>query len=142
MSSSRSGRDASNAFDLHVDARMLAFTVALSMCAAFVFGLAPALRAARADIGEALKTQSRSVMGSMSRMPRVLVAVQIALSLSALVAAGLLGRSLHNLRTTDVGFDYDTSRMRRSALHARDTRPIASNHTSRACATSSASCLE
>jgi predicted permease len=101
------GRDASNAFDLHVDARMLAFTVALSMCAAFVFGLAPALRAARADVGESLKTQSRSVMGGVSRMPRVLVAVQIALSLSALVAAGLLSRSLHNLRATDVGFAYD-----------------------------------
>lgn len=98
------GRDASNAFDLHVDMRMLAFTVALSMCAAFVFGLAPALRAARADVGESLKTQSRSVMGGASRMPRVLVSVQIALSLSALVAAGLLSRSLHNLRATDLGF--------------------------------------
>lgn len=103
----QSGRDASNAFDLHVDARMLAFTAALSMCAAFVFGLAPALRAIRADVGETLKTQSRSVTGGMSRMPRVLVSVQIALSLSALVAAGLLGRSLHNLRATDVGFDTD-----------------------------------
>jgi macrolide transport system ATP-binding/permease protein len=103
----QSGRDASNAFDLHIDARMLAFTVALSMCAAFVFGLAPALRAARADLGESLKTQSRSVLGGLSRMPRVLVSVQIALSLSALVAAGLLSRSLHNLRTTDVGFAYE-----------------------------------
>ncbi len=103
----QSGRDASNAFDLRIDARMLAFTVALSMCAAFVFGLAPALRATRADIGESLKTQSRSVMGGVSRMPRVLVSVQIALSLSALVAAGLLSRSLHNLRMTDVGFAYD-----------------------------------
>jgi macrolide transport system ATP-binding/permease protein len=104
----QSGRDASNAFDLHVDARMLAFTVALSMCAAFVFGLAPALRAARADLGDALKTtQSRSVIGGLSRMPRVLVSVQIALSLSALVAAGLLSRSLSNLRATDVGFAYD-----------------------------------
>ncbi len=86
---------------------MLAFTVALSMCAAFVFGLAPALRAARAEVGESLKTQSRSVMGGASRMPRVLVAVQIALSLSALVAAGLLSRSLHNLRATDLGFASD-----------------------------------
>ena len=103
----QSGRDVSNAFDLHIDTRMLAFTVALSMCAAFVFGLVPALRAMRADVGEALKTQSRSVMGGVSRMPRVLVSVQIALSLSALVAAGLLSRSLHNLRATDVGFAYD-----------------------------------
>lgn len=102
----QTGRDASNAFDLHVDARLLAFTAVLSMGAAFVFGLIPALRAARADLGDALKSQSRSVIGSISRLPRALVAVQIALSLSALVAAGLLGRSLHNLRTNELGFEY------------------------------------
>ena len=41
----QTGRDASNAFDLHVDVRILAFSAALSILSAFVFGLAPARRA-------------------------------------------------------------------------------------------------
>jgi predicted permease len=49
--------------------------------------------------------QSRSVMGGGLRLSRVLVAVQIALCFGALVAAGLLGRSLANLKASDVGFD-------------------------------------
>ena len=55
---------------------------------ALLFGLAPAVRAARADLGDTLKAQTRSVMGGRLRLPRLLVAVQIALCLAALVAAG------------------------------------------------------
>jgi predicted permease len=101
----QTGRDASNAFDLHVDARMLGFTGALVIVTAFLFGLAPAVRAAGADLGEALKTHTRSVAGALPRLPRVLVSVQIALCLTALVASGLLVRSLENLKSMDVGFD-------------------------------------
>jgi predicted permease len=103
----QTGRDASNAFDLHIDLRILGFTGALSMVTAFLFGLAPAARAIRADPNDTLKAQSRSVIGGLSRLPRVLVCLQIALCLAALVAAGLLGRSLENLKWTDIGFDRD-----------------------------------
>jgi len=101
----QTGRDASSAFDLHLDLRVLGYTGALSTLTALLFGLAPAVRAARADLGDALKAQTRSVMGGRLRLPRFLVSMQIALCLTALVAAGLLGRSLENLKWVDVGFD-------------------------------------
>ena len=101
----QTGRDASNAFDLHLDPRVLAYTGALSILTALLFGLAPAVRAARADLNDTLKAQTRSVMGGRLRLPRLLVSIQIALCLTALVAAGLLGRTLENLKWIDVGFD-------------------------------------
>ena len=101
----QTGRDASSAFDLHLDLRVLGYTGAVSLVTALLFGLAPAVQASRADLGEALKAQTRSVMGGRLRLPRLLVTIQIALCLAALVAAGLLGRSLENLNSIDVGFD-------------------------------------
>jgi predicted permease len=103
----QTGRDASSAFDLHPDLRVLGYTAALSILAALFFGLAPAVRAARADLGETLKSQTRSVMGGGLRLPRLLVSIQIALCLAALVAAGLLGRSMEKLKWMDLGFDRD-----------------------------------
>src|SRR6266851_502248 len=101
----QSGRDASSAFDLRLDPRILGYTGALSVLTAFLFGLAPAVWAARADVNDALKAQTRSVMGGRLRLPRLLVSIEIGLCLTALVAAGLLGRSLENLKSVDVGFD-------------------------------------
>jgi predicted permease len=103
----QTGRDASNAFDLHLDLRAIGYVGAVSTLTALLFGLAPAVRAARADLGDALKTQTRAITGGRLRLPRALVAVQIALCLTALVAAGLLGRTLTNLRSSEVGFDRD-----------------------------------
>jgi len=101
------GRNPSSAFDLHLDPRVLGYTGALSIFTALLFGIAPAVRAARANLGDALKTHARSVMGGRRRLPRLLVSIQIALCLAALVAAGLLTRSLHNLQWIDIGFDRD-----------------------------------
>jgi len=101
----QTGRDASNAFDLQLDSRILGYTGALAILTAFLFGLAPAARAARADLNDILKAHTRSVMGGGLRLPRLLVSIQIALCLAALVAAGLLGRSLENLQLMDVGFE-------------------------------------
>jgi predicted permease len=55
----------------------------------------------------ALKSQSRSIFVGRLRLPRALVVVQIALCLTVLVAAGLLGRSLAKLRGLDIGFERD-----------------------------------
>ena len=101
----QTGRDSSSMFDLGLDLRTMAYTAAVSILTAFVFGLAPAIRAARAHLGHALKANTRSVTDGRMRLPRVLVSVQIALCLGALVAAGLLGKSLANLNLMDVGFD-------------------------------------
>jgi predicted permease len=101
----QTGRDASSAFDLHLDLRILGYTGALSILTALLFGLAPAFRAARSDLNDVLKAHARSLMGGHLRLPRLLVSIQIALCLAALVAAGLLGRSLEKLKWMDVGFD-------------------------------------
>ena len=100
-----SGQDASSMFDLRSDARVLGFTASLSILTAFFFGSVPAFHAAGAELNDALKSQARSLMGRRLRLPALLVSTQIALCLTALVAAGLLGRSLKNLKWTDVGFD-------------------------------------
>lgn len=99
------GRDSVNTFDLHLDPRVVGYTAALSLLTALVFGLAPAWQAARADLSETLKAQNRTVAGGQLRLPKILVSLQIALCLSALVAAGLLGHSLNKLKWQDVGFD-------------------------------------
>jgi predicted permease len=101
----QTGRDASSAFDLHVDPRVLANSAVLAIVTALLFGLAPALRSARANLGETLKAQTRSVIAGRLRLPRLLVSIQIALCLAALVGAGLLGRSLRNLQSNDLGFE-------------------------------------
>src|SRR5262249_18849972 len=101
----QTGRDASSAFDLRIDARVLEYTGVLSILTALLFGLVPAVRAARADLNGVLKSQSRTVARGLPKLPRVLVSIQIALCLAALVAGGLLGRSLERLKANDVGFD-------------------------------------
>jgi predicted permease len=100
----QSGQGANNAFAVTLDWRVLAYAGAISILTAFAFGLAPAWTAARAKVNDALKIGSRSVLGGGLRLPRVLVSIQFALSFAALVGAGLLGRSLGNLYSTDLGF--------------------------------------
>jgi predicted permease len=101
------GRDGSNMFDLHLDLRVLACTAGVTILTALFFGVAPAVQAGRVELNESLKAQTRSVLGGRVRLPRVLVSIQIAMCLTALVAAGLLGRSLANLRFSEIGFDRD-----------------------------------
>jgi predicted permease len=99
------------ALDLHPDARILAFTFAVSLLTGILFGLAPGLRAARADLNLVLKGSATGTMrgGRHGRMPagRVLVAGQIAISLSVLIVAGLFLHSFLNLASLNPGFDHD-----------------------------------
>ena len=70
-----------------------------------MFGIAPALRATRADVSGVLKETSRGVVGTRSVVGKSLLVVQVAISLVLLVGAGLFLRTLDNLRRVDVGFD-------------------------------------
>ena len=83
-----------------VDMRVLAFTVGLSVLAVVLFGLAPALQARRTQIAPT------SAGAPTTRLAggRLLIVAQMALSLFLLIAAGLFGRSLGNLRDLDTGF--------------------------------------
>jgi predicted permease len=115
----RAGRDgiwslrppflAQNLVDLSFDARVLSFTVLVSLATALVFGLMPALQASRPDVVDALKEETRSGGTSRRRalLGRVLVVAQVALSVVALVAAGLFLRSLQRANDIDAGFDVD-----------------------------------
>jgi predicted permease len=88
-----------------LDWRVLAFVIAVTTVSGVVFGIAPALRATRADVSGALKENSRSVSASRSVLGRSLVVAQVAISLVLLVGAGLFLRTLQNLRQVDVGFN-------------------------------------
>ena len=83
---------------------VLAFAIGLSLLTALVFGAAPALLGSRPDPIEALRGSGRSTAARGSTLRRSLVALQIALSLVLIAAAGLLGRSLNNLQDQDFGF--------------------------------------
>jgi predicted permease len=88
-----------------MDWRVMAFVAAVSVLTGIVFGLAPALRATSVDLAGAMKENSRSVTGSRTLLSKALLVTQVAVSLVLLVGAGLFVRTLHNLRTVDVGFD-------------------------------------
>jgi predicted permease len=101
---------------------MLAFTAGVAALTGILFGLAPALRSTRIDLGPALKENARSVTAAGGRrLGKLLVAGQVALSLLLLVGAGLSVRSLVNLETLDVGYS-------RSHVAVLRTDPIASGY--------------
>jgi predicted permease len=92
--------------DLSIDARVLAFTLVLSLVTGVVFGLSPALQTLRLDLVSTLKDRSASGQRG-SRTRNTLVVVQIAASLLLLVVAGLFVRAVQHAYTSDPGFDPD-----------------------------------
>ncbi len=98
-------------FATGVDLRVLGFTVAVSLLTGILFGMAPAFRSARADLTPALKEGEASLGssghpgGKWLSVGNALVVAQVALAIVVLVGAGLLVRTLANLRSIDVGFD-------------------------------------
>ena len=98
-----------DSIDIHPDARVLLFTVGVSIATGVLFGLAPALHASRLDLAVELKEKTSAPAGSRSpfALRNLLVAGQIALSLVALVGAGLFLRSLQNAQRISPGFDVD-----------------------------------
>ena len=91
--------------DVTVDWRVLVFSLAVSVAAGAIFGLAPALQATRPDVSRALKDTAAQGGAAKGRLRSVLVVAQIAISLVVLIAAGLVVRTLQQLQTMNPGFD-------------------------------------
>ncbi len=89
---------------LAMDVPVLLFTAAMAALTAAVFGIGPALATSRLDLDAVLRQSGRGAVAGGRRMRGVLVAVEVALTVVLLVAAGLLLRSYAQLRAVDTGF--------------------------------------
>jgi len=92
--------------DLAMDWRVLGFTTGLAALTTISFGLAPALRATRAEPAALLQSGTRGATGSRERfsLRRILIVSQVGLSVVLLMGALLFVRSMRNLTTLNVGF--------------------------------------
>ncbi|HEV3141032.1 MAG TPA: ABC transporter permease [Vicinamibacterales bacterium] len=90
-----------------LDWRILGFVGGLTIATGILFGIAPALRSSRLNVGAMLKEGGRTMSGGRSRLGKTLVVAQVAISLVLLVGAGLFLRTVSNLRQVDVGFVSD-----------------------------------
>src|SRR5436309_1521516 len=98
-------------FAVAPDWRVLLFTLAITFLTGILFGLAPSLRRSRVALTPSLKENASSLPGAAAhtgrrfRLGDGLVVGQVALSMVVLVGAGLLVRTLRNLRAINPGFD-------------------------------------
>ena len=90
--------------DAHPDARVLGLAVALTVTAALVAGVLPALRLSRTTLQSGLAAGSRTTIASGHRLQRTLITAQLAMSLLLVSAAGLLLRTIVHLAGVDPGF--------------------------------------
>jgi predicted permease len=91
------------ASEVSLDSRVLLFTMALSLLAGIVFGLAPALKTSRVDLQQVLKESGRG--SARHRLQGMFVAGEVAMALVLLVGAGLMVRSLAALWRVNPGFN-------------------------------------
>ncbi len=91
--------------EIRIDPTVLVFTGVVSLATGLIFGLAPAIHAARSDLARSLSTLGRGTGSGGSRARDLLVVAQMGLSLMLLIGAGLLFRSLVRLQNVDAGFD-------------------------------------
>jgi len=88
---------------------VMAFTVVVSILTALIFGLAPALQATRRDLTDPLRDSAKGVIGGFrtGRMRDAVVVMEVAVSLTLLIGAGLLMRSFVAMREFHLGLQPD-----------------------------------
>ncbi|HTR26704.1 MAG TPA: ABC transporter permease [Terriglobales bacterium] len=91
--------------EIDLDAHVLVFTLAISVLAGILFGLAPTIRLLPASLNDSLKEGARGVSGSRHRLQNAFVITEMALALVLLVGASLMIRTLTRLWSVDPGFD-------------------------------------
>jgi predicted permease len=89
--------------DPALDLRVLGATAVLTVVCALVIGIVPGISAGRLDLQRSL-VDFRRPRRTRSVTSRAMVSAQVAISMVLVVVAGLLGRTLHNLQTADLGF--------------------------------------
>jgi putative ABC transport system permease protein len=104
--------------DVTIDARVLLFTLGVSLLTAIIFGGVPALLASRTTPGATLSDVARDIAGGTSgrHVRRVLVVCEVSLAVVLLVSAGLLIRSFQLLRQVDPGFKTENALTMRMVL--------------------------
>jgi putative ABC transport system permease protein len=95
--------------DIRLNGSVLLFSLAITMCTALLFGLAPALQTARRDMVESLKSSGKGVDSGFRRgwLRSTFVVIEVALSLMLLSGAGVLMRNFIKLQTVDLGLNPD-----------------------------------
>ncbi len=91
--------------EIGLDTRVLLFTLAISLLAGVLFGLAPALKMSPANLQDTLKESGRGASGTRHRVQGIFVVVEMAMALVLLTGAGLMIRSLTRLWNVDPGFN-------------------------------------
>jgi predicted permease len=110
--------------EVSLDSKVLLFTLVLSLATGVIFGLAPALKATRANLQEIMKQSGRGSSGFRHRLQGAFVAAEVGLALVLLVGAGLMLRTLGALWRVNPGFNPS------HAITFSLTMPATSNTTS------------
>ena len=95
-------------FNLAPDARVVCFTISLSLATGLLFGLAPAFHSSRSNLATTIKGACSSIAGNRRFLQPSLVVAQVAMSLVLLVGAGLFVRTLQKLKGMDMGFSRES----------------------------------
>lgn len=102
--------------EVHLDWRVMAFTLLVSLASGLLFGLAPALGAPLADFERALRDGGRTLVASSRRVHGLFVIAEIALAMVLLACAGTLGRTLWRAVSLDPGVNVHNVITARTAL--------------------------
>jgi putative ABC transport system permease protein len=115
--------------DVHVDVRLILFTLSISVVTTLLFALTPALHATRSGPSDALARGGRGRVSGPQRLQQLLVAAQMALAIVLLVGAGLLVRSFVAMQQVSLGFNPDhVLTFRMSASWAERPDAVVSRH--------------
>ena len=97
--------DTALAFQTTLDGRLLAFNFAIALLVSVLFSLVPAVQLLQPDIVNSLKQQTSTAAGGTLSFRRLIVSLQIGLSVLLLIGSGLFVRTMQNLRRVDTGFN-------------------------------------
>ena len=100
------GGDGESAFSASITPALLVFNFTVAVVVSVLFSLAPALQLLKPDLMGTMKRQTGGSGGLLS-LRRIVVCLQIGISILLLIGSGLFVRTMHNLRHIDVGFSTD-----------------------------------